>query len=692
MIDIKQLNGCNVKFVYANKNIVKSYKPYFYDDKKNIVYVDEPRDVVTMRDSYPFTYEANIKFIKRIMIDHISIPIKKEEMSVCWFDIETDFSLDTEHTPKPITAISCKIGDENTTFVWRKDLEKKVDSIKHIHYFDNEIEMLKTFILYINTKKPHIISGYNSDNFDVPYIENRCKKLGINFYLKSKAVMFDMLSAERRLSRTRLKSYSLEFIANKILGTGKLEYADWSDIDKLVEYNKMDVELLDQLNKKQNIINIFDSIRRTAGCLWQDVFYFGRVCEVLILREAKKRGMILPTEPKASEGDFKGAYVMEPVPGLHHDVATFDLRSLYPSIMKQFNISFDTLDKNGDININGIKFKSKPEGIIPFVITDLWEQREAYKKKRSNYDIGTQEYINYDSEQLARKLIANALYGYCGDKRARIYDIKTAKSVTYMGRYIIKWTKKIIEAEGYEILYIDTDGIYFKGFRDKDELYQLLNKINDSYDLLVRDFGSEKNDYIINEFECIFKDLFFTEAKKKYIGRIIHKDGKDIKPTIEIKGFETKRSDFSDFGAKTQLTIINMILDGADKIHVDRYIKLQKEIISQIDIKELATIRSLTKPIDKYAIESAYVRGAKFANMYMDENFGAGDKMHFIYGTLKGYGSDVVCFSKDNSHIKDIMINYTKTWELVQNKIDKIYDAMKWSKKFEQHSLFNFGK
>jgi DNA polymerase I len=566
------------------------------------------------------------------------------------------------------------------------------------------------------------------------YLINRCKKIGVQIerispmrYVTAPKnqpkkgqysvdaeikgrVIFDLLRAYKKLHQGEMQSFSLDWVAEKELGKSKVKIEQskvWKDIPKLIEYNKFDVELSVMIDEKMRLIQHFNNLRLIAGCTWSSVWYNSFICDVLILREAKSRNILLPTKKKGViKKEFTGAFVQKTTPGIHKNIILMDLQSLYPNIMRQFNVSFDTLDENGKYKINLIKsggfFKanyiSEPIGMIPSILTKLYDSRQKYKDKMKKYERGSMEWTAYDRLQFATKVLFNSLYGMLGYERFRLYNPIVAETVTLMGQHIIKWTKQKVEEFGFKVIYMDTDSIFVDARKNTlEEILEIeekLNKfINDSYEELVKQFGCEKNTYLYMDFKCIYNKIFFTEAKKRYIGNIIYSDGKKLdKPEFEIKGFEMKKSNFSKFGKILSQKIFEMVLEGKTKIEVDEFIKNErKKIENNNEINMVSIPSSMKKNIWEYKTKSAVVRGAEFANDNLKEDFKAGSKMKFLYikGTEKMPQTNVLCYSVDPP--KGILVDWDKMFNnTIKNKINKIYEALGWGEFSDAESLMKW--
>jgi len=634
MITIEQIGAKGIRMWCRNKNgslYVKNITdmvPYFYNMNKKKVIADSSHEVTELRKMFPFTYEADINYVQRYLIDREQIPLEDEPLRMCHLDIETSPpTLDVESTPSAITIIVCydTFMKKYIAFLWKEDLPVKVIKGKDtsIYYFNTEERMLGKFKEFILKTNPDILTGFNVINYDMKYIVNRMLKLDINphemcrvkSYIRFKhipfrdydecvmkgRVVFDLSYAYRRVHQGEVKFKSLDYIAEQEGFKPKIEVdlsTLWNDIPKLVEYCKHDVELCVQLDKKLNLIGFRNNLRKMTGTNWTGIWFNTLMFDALVLREAKKRGIILPSKPDKAEKTrrfaerkkkkLKGAFVHETESGRHSGVIVFDLKSLYPSIMCQFNIGYDTMIDNGKIKIKMpdgtiLRFSDK-EGINKAIYHRLFKERAKYKGMYKKYrDEGNKEKADaYYSIQYTVKEIMNSGYGYYGFVGSRIYDLRIANCITFLAREVIHWTIDLLIKNGYKIIYADTDSVFVKlGTTDlsviSKEVLKLEKIINGSYDKFVKRYGCEKNEWLKANFEKTYSKVYWGKAKKKYLGYIIYDDKGEVSPPrLDVWGFSLKRSDSTIFGAKCQKEILEMVLNGATKKGVQEYVNGRK--------------------------------------------------------------------------------------------------------------------
>jgi len=720
---IEQVGRAGIKIYGRDKNgklyveTDNSFKPYFYNDKRERIEVFTPSDVQHRRRMYPKTYESDIPYPQRYLIDKIPIPMKKEPLRICYLDIETaNACLDVDTTPEPIMSVTCydNFLKKYVTFVWREDVIPKTEkSSNHsTFFFNSEIRMLEKFTKFINETDPDVFTGWAVDRFDMKYIINRFRVLNLNpnklsrenytaiqermqgryFDIVVKGrIVFDLLRAYKKLYSSTYNS--LDYVAKKELGLdkGKPYLRDlWENLDTLIEYNRHDVELCVLIDKKKMLIDFYNTLRLLCGSVWKYTFEFSMLNDVLLLRKAKERGEILPTRTYGKREKFEGGFVLTTKPGVHKGVMVMDLKSLYPSIILQFNMSTETISKEGDLKLgNGISFKSEPEGLIPSMIEYLINERDKVKKKMRQTEYGSIEYKSLYAFQFAMKFVINAVYGATAYPNFRLFNPDIAKSITWIGRECIKWTKQVIEdySPDLKVIYADTDSCIIRTNKENlEEILEIRAKlekvVNDSYTEFVKQFGCKENKYLLNRAEKVYIKFLETNAKKRYAGRLVWVDGEKKEPTLDITGFEAIRSDFNPFGQKFQQELFNLLLDGKKKKDIEGFVAERKKEFQKIPLDQIAIPKGIKSKFEDYKVKQAHVRGAEYANKYLGERIFAGDKIKMIYvkGVKGKPSTNVICFTQKVPEGLDV--NWEKMEQLTfTNKLDKVYDAMGWISK-----------
>ena len=441
-----------------------------------------PRDVGAIRDEFDH-FEADILFPNRLLIDkdiksgirvpertlsqdgpmqvpHTEIePVPVDaDLRVNTFDIEVDdrsgFPEDGE---EPIICLTSHDSYDDTYIAWLNHAHPEDNSVSapetldgydpidaaadvELRCFDTEAGMLDAFISYLENTDPDILTGWNFEDFDMPYVLDRLEAIASTTHhdlsierlsridevwrsgwggpnIKGR-VVFDLLYAYKRTQFTELESYRLDAVGEQELDVGKERYAGdigtlWeTDPTKLLEYNLRDVELCVEIDRKQDIIAFWDEVRSFVGCKLEDAPTPGDTVDIYILHEAHNR-FALPSKGRSDTEDYEGGAVFDPVSGVKENVTVLDLKSLYPMCMTTINASPETkvdpatYDGATFTAPNGTHFRRNPDGIIREMIDDLLSEREEKKTLRNKHNPESSTYEQYNRQQAAVKVIMN---------------------------------------------------------------------------------------------------------------------------------------------------------------------------------------------------------------------------------------------------------------------------------------------
>ena len=711
-------------------------------EKLRRLYTVRPGDVKNIRDRYRH-FEADIPFATRFMIDcrltgavtaqknpadyRAIVPAESNAPArVCMIDIECE---DERGFPDPqrdsIICITChdSFDDDYVTFLFGGsnmpgEITDKVAAgglvngcfktgAHTICTYADEVAMLKAFAVYIAERDPDILSGWNFVEFDIPYIMNRMEKLGLSPVMLARLpgmternalrgrALFDLLSGYKKMHSTLKESYRLDAIAEEEVGERKVRYTGTvSDLWKkqpalLVEYNFKDVELCVAIDKKDNIVGFYREIARYVGCPLDKTLNSSSVIDVYILRKAHGK-YVLPSKGFANAEEFEGATVFEPSKGVRENVIVLDLKSLYPMAMMTINASPETKDPNGELVApNGIRFRKQPDGLTRSILSELLKERDARKSLRNTFPYGSPQYVLYDMQQNVLKVIMNTYYGVSGYTRFRLFDREIGAAVTSVGRAIIEHTRRIIEKQGYKVIYGDTDSCMVQippmPQEKTIETARMLEKmLNASYQDFAKSELHADTHYFSIKFEKIYARFFQAGKKKRYAGRLVWKEGKDA-DQIDIVGFETKRSDTPQITKAVQGKVMEMILAGVEYPEIKAYLGgiITKYRAGKYSLDEIGIPGGIGKSLDDYETDDAQVRGARYANKYLHTEFGKGSKPKRIYikaVTAKYPKTDVLCFEYADQVPKEFLPD----WELMLEKtieqpISRIIEALGWT-------------
>jgi len=647
----------------------------------------------------------NISGISQVGGDYL------ENQRILAFDIETYHpggKIDSAKNPVIMISFYSK--------GFRKVITYKKFRTKHdyIEFVDDEPHLLERFKEIIERFKPDIITGYNSDSFDFPYLRVRAKKyrIKLNIGIDSKDIKFgrgiypsaqingivhiDIFQFIRRNIGQSLKtdSYKLDLVAQEILGERKIDVdiknlaESWrkgTGLEHYAEYNLNDSKLVYDLCDKfmPNIIEF----TKLTGITAFDVIRMGfsQIVEAYLLKQAPKFNIIAPNKPGHDEikqrrmATYHGAFVYQPTPGLYKNIIIFDFRSLYPTIISSHNIGPGTLNCScckdetefAPTDKGKYWFCKKRKGFVPTIIDDVITRRmrikEIIKKDKKNKDKAAD--ILLDARQYSLKIMANSFYGYMGFFGARWYSLECARSITAYGRYYI--TKVIDQAkkEGFNVIYSDTDSIFMTlDKKTRKEVETFGDKIN-----------TELPGIMELELEGFFPSGIFVHAKagpygakKKYA--LLSEDGK-----IKITGFETVRSNWSDIAKEVQEEVLRIILKENDKEKAFQYVQT---VIKRLNDRKIALDKvmmhtQLTKEIDEYESIGPHVAIAKKMQA-KGIDVAPGMIIKYIIGKGKGRIRDRAKFPsecEEGDYDPEYYIN-----NQVVPAIDKIFEVIGYSK------------
>ncbi len=360
-----------------------------------------------------------------------------------------------------------------------------------VEIVQNEKELLNKFVETIKSENPDIITGYNSDKFDFPYIKGRADQLGVSLNLgvdgsklefitvpKKAAVIkghihIDLYRIVRR--HLQLNSHTLQNVYLNLFGNDKIDipmdqiYTCWNDegekLEKLFKYSLEDAVAITKIGELMLPMSI--ELARIVGQPLFEIVRRGTGTQVkwYLIRKAYEFGHVLPNEPGKFERNVVGGYVEEPVKGLYENIFYFDFRSLYPSIIIAKNISPETLTEDGDKKAChiapefGYKFKKEPIGFIPTITSQLLNGRIRIKAlMKESDDPEEKQILNFRQEAL--KTLISTIYGLYNHPKYRWYCIEASEAITAWGRDFLKKSMETSERHGFKVLYADTDGFF----------------------------------------------------------------------------------------------------------------------------------------------------------------------------------------------------------------------------------------
>ena len=558
LIDVHFLNSGNeIIYIFRDKNNNKVYHkenddyvcyqvPKGVDAKKVVKYDELNQVLVKYKDRYSLdpniTYEGDIKISTKHTMDYYHYnkgESAKTLNNAMFFDIEVDtgkervFPVATE-AAFPINMLTTIYNGEKILYVIDNKTEpiQKIDGIEY-KIFNNEKKLMHSFISDFKKTDPDFLVGWNCISFDLAYIFNRMPQIGMNqrsmskfgeFYVDGSkyichipgCVAVDQDFLYKTFTFTKMENYKLAFISQHELGVTKINLPlpfnemYWKMLNKTIEYNIRDTELLEKLDAKLDHINLLNELRIVCNAAFENTSSFGQI-DSLMVSFLRERGFASKNaDPHIKKKEYPGAFVFAPIPGIYESVTDFDFASLYPSLMLTYNIGINSfvmrtkeptlgyeiayypdnlpekipviidpmfeakemiitkeqlLNKIKENNlvhtINGCFFQPHEKELSVFgaVVDELMTSRKEYKSKM--FDAITAE--NKDEEtfyyirQLVYKVLANTLYGVVANKAFRFFDLSLAAAITLGGQEALKTS--IIEGDAY-MRHLDTGKVY----------------------------------------------------------------------------------------------------------------------------------------------------------------------------------------------------------------------------------------
>jgi DNA polymerase elongation subunit (family B) len=574
----------------------------------------------------------------------------------------------------------------------------------------NESMMLRTFIDFWQRNCPDVITGWNINGFDIPYLVNRIRLLlgddhvqklspwnlvnDKKIYANGKDIKgysfvgistLDYLELYKKFTYTNHESYRLDYIAQYELGSKKLEnpYETFkefytNDWDKFVKYNIHDVELVDQLEDKMKLIELVYTMAFNAKINFEDVFSPVRMWDVIIYNYLKDRNIVIPLKEDNTKSEaFEGAYVKDPLVGQHKWVASFDLNSLYPHLIMQYNMSPETLtDTRLDVNVekllnkedidvpvglaltaNGWCYSKENKGFLPALMEEMYNNRSKFKKmmlkaeqeyEKTKDPQLVKEISKLKNLQMAMKIALNSAYGAVGNRYFRYYDLRIAEGITTSGQLSIRWManklndflNKTLKTKCKDyVIAIDTDSIYLtlenlvettcQG-KTTEQKIAYMDKICEQAFQPFIDGGYQELATYMNAYAQkmqmkreVLADKGIWVAKKRYVLNVHNSEGVQYaKPKIKVMGLEMVKSSTPAVVREKLKDALEVILHEDEKA-VQEFVKTFKAEFSKLSVEDIAFPRSISD-IDKYDGNPIYkkgtpmhVRGALLFNHYI---------------------------------------------------------------------------
>ena len=675
----KTLDGRNIDSVPFKS--IRDAKEFInmHQDTPDVLYGLDSFQYVYIGDQYPDFVNWDINKLLIITLD---------------IEVESENGFpDAQKAEEKLLCITVKNHSNKAIIVWGIGPYEN-DDVMYIEC-KNELDLVKKFIQFWSKTQPDIVTGWNVQFFDIPYLCNRItrllgekevKKLSPWGIVKDDTIkntqfgkaqqkynllgisVLDYLDLYRKFTYVRQESYRLDYIAQVELGERKdgnpfETFREWytKDYKSFVDYNVQDVELVDRLEDKMKLIELCLTMAYEAKINYVDVYSPIRMWDILIYNFLKERKIIIPRKkPSRKDDKYEGAYVKDPQTGLHHWVMSFDLNSLYPHLIMQYNISPETVavEGNGDVSVekmlnkevdipndghtvtpNGARFRTDIQGFLPHLMETMYNDRVKFKNwaleaKQKFEDTKDKRYQNeiskYNNIQMARKIALNSAYGAIGNQYFRYYDERIATAITTSGQLSIKWIENrvnnylndILKTEDVDyIIASDTDSIYVR-FDD------LINKIQpkNPVDFLDKVAKEKIEPYItkcyeelaeyVNAYQQkmemareVIADKGIWTAKKRYILNVHDSEGvRFAEPEIKVMGIEAVKSS-TPAPCREMIKSALKIIINEDEKSLNTFIQAFRENFMKYDPEVIAYPRSCNN-LRHYASSSTiFIKG-----------------------------------------------------------------------------------
>jgi len=584
--------------------------------------------------------------------------------------------------------------------------------------FRTEYELLNSFIDWwmIEENTPEVITGWNSELYDIPYLVRRLDRIlgeklmrrmspwGLvserEIYIAGRknisydiggVTQLDYLNLYKKFTYKAQESYRLDYIASVELGQKKLDHSEFDTFkdfytngwQKFVEYNIIDVELVDRMEDKMKLIELAIVMAYDAKANYADVFSQVRMWDTIIYNYLKKRNIVIPPKERSDkDAKYAGAYVKEPIPGKYDWVVSFDLNSLYPHLIMQYNISPETIREtrhpsasvegllNQEIKIdgdyavcaNGAQYRKDVRGFLPELMEKIYKDRTIYKKKmleaKQQYEKTKtktleKEIARCNNIQMARKIQLNSAYGAIGNQYFRYYKLANAEAITLSGQVSIRWIEnkmngymnKILKTEGEDyVIASDTDSIYlnlgplveavYEGREKTNEgVVGFLNKVCETqFEPFIESAYEELARYVNAYDQKMFMkreniaDRGIWTAKKRYILNVWDSEGvRYEEPKLKMMGIEAVKSSTPAPCRSMIKDALKLMMNGTEDEVIDYIDKCRKEF-KALPPEDIAFPRTASD-VRKYSASSTiyakgtpiHIRGALLFNHYVKQ-------------------------------------------------------------------------
>ena len=700
--------------------------------------------------------------------DHINFDIKKIRLVTIDIEVAAESGFpDVENVAEEMLLISLQdYATKKVTTFGSRPFDNKDPNVNYI-YCQNETILLTSFLSYWRKNLPEVITGWNSQMYDIPYLAGRINRIlgeksmkdlspwGLvsqgEIYISGRknitydiggVTQLDYLDLYKRFTYTNQESYRLDYIANYELGEKKLDHNEYDtfrefytkDWDKFVRYNIKDVQLVDRMEDKLKLIELAITMAFDAKVNFIDIHYQVRMWDTIIYNYLKKKDIVIPPKKRTSKSQkYAGAYVKEPKPGKYDWVVSFDLNSLYPHLIMQYNISPETLKddkhptatvdrilqeeidfqlhKDSAVCANGAMYRTDIRGFLPEIMEKIYTERTIYKKKmlaaKQKYEDTkdpklVKDIATFNNIQMARKIQLNSAYGAIGNEYFRYYKLENAEAITLSGQVSIRWIEdrmnnylnKILKTKDEDyVIAVDTDSIYLHlgplveiiykerekttegvvGFLNKICEMEFEKYISSSYETLANYVNAYEQKMFMKRENIADRGIW--TAKKRYILNVWDSEGvRYAEPKLKMMGIEAVKSSTPAPCRQMIKDVLKLIMTKTEDDVID-FIDQCRTKFSSLPPEEISFPRTVSS-VKKYkSVNAIYEKGTPIhaRGALLFNHYVKKNKLTQKYSLINNGEKIKFCYLKRPNPIQENVISFIQQFPEELN-LDKYID------------------